>query len=435
VAFFATAVATVGAIIFGYLTESFPESYFNDVDLYAIAAYKKSKLFKSISWISEVLHTFKDGLKSRLGFKVTNPPRISRKARQEALSRFILTLSDQQLVTGLAILVGAVANQRILSVYEFSVALSLAWFSSTTHLATLDALAEYFVEHGVVRNWRVGGMLSLLILLIYCLALVMLAQLSLDPTVPIQCFFSTNLIPNFTANPILAMYLISTLLTLYILALGYADRIRALYHSTAPDKLKSQLAAAEKSPRLFKIKSQIRPKAPDRAEVLAEVRSSERLRSLKRIMKASAKSKWTAKLLTSSYQYNGSFLASMSDTAFSISYGISQVIAYRWLDDDAPTGNGSAIDFGQITPLFLLVLPILVAAEVYYGTNSSSLTPDSRWWANYQKKPKTIRNLHRDISRTSQLSRRRHRPLSRRINTRVPLRLRLSQTKLRNTRK
>jgi hypothetical protein len=262
-----------------------------------------------------------------------------------------------------------------------------------------------------------------------------LAQLSLDPTVPIQCFFSTNLIPNFTANPILAMYLISTLLTLYILALGYADRIRALYHSTAPDKLKSQLAAAEKSPRLFKIKSQIRPKAPDRAEVLAEVRSSERLRSLKRIMKASAKSKWTAKLLTSSYQYNGSFLASMSDTAFSISYGISQVIAYRWLDDDAPTGNGSAIDFGQITPLFLLVLPILVAAEVYYGTNSSSLTPDSRWWANYQKKPTTIRNLHRDISRTIQLSRRRHRPLSRRINTRVPLRLRLSQTKLRNTRK
>ncbi|KAN0107868.1 hypothetical protein V8E51_007610 [Hyaloscypha variabilis] len=399
VAFFATAVATVGAIIFGYLTESFPESYFNDVDLYAIAAYKKSKLSKAISWISRGLHTFKDGLKSLLGFEVTTPHRISRKERQEALSRFILTLSDQQLVTGLAILVGAVANQRVLSVYEFSVALSLAWFSSTTHLATLDALAEYFLEHGVVRNWRVGGMLSLLTLLSYCLLLVMFAQSSVDPTAPIQCFLSTtHPIPNFTTDPFFTMSLISTLLTLYILYLGYADRIRALYHRTAFDKLKSQFALAEKLPRFFKINSQIGPKAPDRAEVLAEVRASERLRSLKRIMKASAKSKWTAKLLTSSYQYNGSFLASMSDTAFSISYGISQVIAYRWLDDGVPTGNGAAIDFGQITPLFLLVLPILVAAEIYYeskdGKKASSTHQQDESTIEEKAQPAVSSNQH-----------------------------------------
>jgi hypothetical protein len=182
----------VGAIIFGYLTESFPKSYFNEVDRCALDAYKKTKLFKLISWM--------DGLKPRLGFKVATPPNIPQEeweqarqeARQEGLSRFILTLSDQQLVTGLATLVGAVANQRVLSVFEFSVALSLAWFSSTTHLATLDALREYFLKHRVVRNWRVGGMLSLLVLLSYCLFLTMFAQMSLDPTSCPVLFLTTH---------------------------------------------------------------------------------------------------------------------------------------------------------------------------------------------------------------------------------------------------
>ena len=130
-----------------------------------------------------------------MGLKlVTPPPSLPPEARQEVLTRFILTLSDQQLVTGLAILIGAVSNQRILSVYEFSVVLSLAWFSSTTHLATLDALREYFLEHKVVRSWRVGGMLSLLVLLSYCLVVVVFAQ-PLGETVPVQCYFSPQPTP------------------------------------------------------------------------------------------------------------------------------------------------------------------------------------------------------------------------------------------------
>ncbi|KAF1995262.1 hypothetical protein P154DRAFT_393041, partial [Amniculicola lignicola CBS 123094] len=60
--------------------------------------------------------------------------------RQEALTRFILSLSDQQLVTGLGILVAAVSNQCTLSGAEFDIALSLAWFSATVHLVALDVL-------------------------------------------------------------------------------------------------------------------------------------------------------------------------------------------------------------------------------------------------------------------------------------------------------
>lgn len=208
---------------------------------------------------------------------------------------------------------------------------------------------------------------------------------------------------------------LSTVLTLYILWVGYIVRIRAVYDSTLPDKLKSQFTASLKSPRLFKTKSQIRNQVPEFFEVLAEAKSSERLVSLDQIVTASTKSKRKAKLLTSSYQYNDSFLASMSDTAFSISYGVSQVVAFRWLDQNASIGSGSGIDFGQITPIFLLVLPILVAAEIYYGTTSFSPVARYREWTNYQKNSKTIMGLHRHL--------RKDHPLSRLINTRVPLRL------------
>jgi hypothetical protein len=269
-------------------------------------------------------------------------------------------------------MVGVVANQRILSLYEFSVALSLAWFSSTTHLATLDALVEYFREHGTVRNWRVGGMLSLLILLSYCLFLEMFAQTVLELPVPIQCYFLQQ--ANSPANQgylgtFYIMSIISTVLVLYILWGGYILRIGKLYDISLAEKAiisYKQLFL----PKSSMLKNGIRP---DRSEANAEMRSSKRLDSLQRIMKATTKSKWKAKLLSSSYQYDTSFLSSMSGVAFSLSYGISQVVAYRWLDQGVSIDIPSTVDFGQITPIFLLVLPILVAAEIYYGTTSSSL--------------------------------------------------------------
>jgi hypothetical protein len=319
VAFFATAVVAVGAIFFGYLPESFPDSYYNDLDRFVIKACKKTKDSKAILWLFSGWHTIKNRLKSCLGLKPATPPSsLPPEPWQEAFSRFILTLSDQQLVTGLAILIGAVSNQQILSVYEFSVVLSLAWFSSTTHLATLDALREYFLEHKVVRNWRVGGMLSLLALLSYCLVTAMLAQTRLlDPTVPIQCYP----LPQPTAEqcgrrsrcPNGVISFVATFLTLYFLLSGYLVRIRALYNPRhkssiwmAPEGWFAWGAVKLLDPRLRLFSP------PNFVDVKAEVQSPIRLENLMRIIKTSAKNKDLAKLLSSSYQYDDSFLSSMS---------------------------------------------------------------------------------------------------------------------------
>ena len=46
--------------------------------------------------------------------------------QKEFITQFILALSDEQLVTGLAVLIAGVANQLRLSSYEFGMILSLA---------------------------------------------------------------------------------------------------------------------------------------------------------------------------------------------------------------------------------------------------------------------------------------------------------------------
>jgi hypothetical protein len=382
VAFFATALATVVAIIFGYLSKSFPESYLNDLDRFAIKAFKRSRLFQGILWISKVWRTLTDRLKSCLGLKVeTSRPSLPLEVRQEALCRFILTLSDQQLVTGLAILIGAVANQRILSVYEFSVVLSLAWFSSTTHLATLNALRKYFLEHGIVRNWRVGGMLVLLVLLSYSLVVVMFSQTALSPTVPVQCFFSLQ--PSLLAKQdgvglINVLIIASTIMTLLIILPSYATAIRDLYNWSYKPSVTTRLAW-----RLVKLSNSNAKMPPtlNFVEVSAEVQSSKRHERLTQIMKASIHSKWRAKWIATSYEYDDSFLSSMPDIAFSFSYGVTQVVSFRWiyasLDGLSLSSTASAIDFGQITPLFLLVLPVLAAAEIYYGKDLQQIVEAS----------------------------------------------------------
>lgn len=111
--------------------------------------------------------------------------------RREALQKFILTLSNQQLVVGIAILLACFVNWCKTSVYELTMVVSLAWFSSSTHLATLDVLRIYFQRNHVVRNWRMIGIVVLLQLLIAGLLLAEYYSDSLfsgDPfPVPIPC--------------------------------------------------------------------------------------------------------------------------------------------------------------------------------------------------------------------------------------------------------
>jgi hypothetical protein len=86
----------------------------------------------------------------------------TRQVRNEAITRFILILSDQQLVTGLAILITGYSQRCSLDGYHFTIIATLAWFSSTTHLSTLSVLHAYLLSHPDVKTWRVISMIGVL---------------------------------------------------------------------------------------------------------------------------------------------------------------------------------------------------------------------------------------------------------------------------------
>lgn len=72
-----------------------------------------------------------------------------RKLWANALLGVMLSLSDQQLITGIAILVVAFVRMETgnLSVYHFQICTDMAWFSSATHMATLDLVGHHFRRH------------------------------------------------------------------------------------------------------------------------------------------------------------------------------------------------------------------------------------------------------------------------------------------------
>lgn len=81
------------------------------------------------------------------------------------LDRLILGFSDQQLVTGLAVLIIGLSRIDLISTYHFYVIESLAMFSCGCHMASVVTLRRYFQEHPLLASIRVGAMLIFAILL------------------------------------------------------------------------------------------------------------------------------------------------------------------------------------------------------------------------------------------------------------------------------
>jgi len=152
-AFLTSALLTVLAILYGYLSDSLPDVYLNETDRAIIDYFQRRPrwLHRMVSFFGFPLVVYRK-ISRRIQSDPSNPEstHIGRQKREEAVTKFVLALSDQQLATGLAVIIGAMANQCTLTHYDFNMTFSLAWFSATTHLATLDCLRDYFEKHRTV---------------------------------------------------------------------------------------------------------------------------------------------------------------------------------------------------------------------------------------------------------------------------------------------
>lgn len=99
----------------------------------------------------------------RIKSRIQHHPRI-----QTALRKFVLSLSDQQIVTGIAIMAAGLRGlaKGKMSTYHYQIVLYLAWLSSSVHLSAISLLTPYLSRYNGLRTWRLIGMLTLFVMLL-----------------------------------------------------------------------------------------------------------------------------------------------------------------------------------------------------------------------------------------------------------------------------
>ncbi|CZT18643.1 uncharacterized protein RCC_04487 [Ramularia collo-cygni] len=99
----------------------------------------------------------------RVRSRVHRHPKLHR-----VLQHTILALSDQQIVTGIAIMAAGFVGLRSgeTSVYHYQIVLYLAWLASSVHLSALTILRPFLSTHPAVRAWRLTGMVVLFLMLV-----------------------------------------------------------------------------------------------------------------------------------------------------------------------------------------------------------------------------------------------------------------------------
>ena len=151
----------------------------------------------------------------------------------QAFHDAVLFFSDQQSLTGIAILVSGFSQLACsLSAYHWQLTFDLAWFSSITHLTTLTCLRHYFQIRPALRVWRLVCMAITAVML--SVALIPTGYLSVigprsDPSFPAWCLYHHDLWSQDSGNFDDSYDGWYIGITLVFLAFSYSSRVIQLF--------------------------------------------------------------------------------------------------------------------------------------------------------------------------------------------------------------
>lgn len=360
VSFLLSASLVLAAVIIGYFGYALPPTILNELDHLALARVL-SGLRRLCSCVP--------GLAPRL-FEASTAPNVSeaRQRRRKGLERFLLGLSDQQLVTGLSVLTTGYMQRCSITLYHFNIVAALAWFSSAVHLATLGTLREYFIENLSVRNWRVAGMIGVLGMLL-CAQIA--AYSGNDYSLPLQCVLEAPLYVD-------SSQLLSVALIWFFLLTLYMRRIVRLF-SVDPDwslsdwivrsfvkRARRQLGLTNPLENAMSSLSIVERGKIIRAE--REIRRFRKHQEFRRRNRNSRFGVYKNAFVLVIVEFSDSFLSQISTLFAEIIYGVDATIVLRRnTPPHGISGNQNTMGFGQVMPVFLLLLPCYTIYELYIG--------------------------------------------------------------------
>jgi hypothetical protein len=283
---------------------------------------------------------------------------------REIFESVTLSLSDQQLVTGLAILIAGYYEMlnNNLSVYHWNIVINLAWMSSAVHIASLTLLRDVLNKGPTLRNVRVAGMLLLFMLL--TTAMWPLRRMDVPLGTPVKCLWrsrpwNAHLATDYT-----------NIATDYIHS---SENSGSNYTKLDPDRMITVLmllcAYIWKLSQLFSSsKGWVRKWLVAKPQAATE-------RLMRRVL-LSHRPNWLVRpaylMLTQAYivtvvyvEMAESFAAVIMYLCMALPWGTFCIFYYRNVVPGEVKDGESTLSFGQLVPLLLLILPVLAGLNTY----------------------------------------------------------------------
>ena len=264
------------------------------------------------------------------------------------IEKVVLALSDQQILTGLSIIIIGFVTQCSISAYHFAIVDDMAWFSANVHLTGLGILRGYLSQRPVHRNWRIYSMVVLAIFILASTVMQGHWAYYLSWSFDAHCLFN-NLEGNVSGQPGIWMWV-----DLVAITIIYPMSMLPLYE-------KSMSFVQERiydNPMHF---LDVKIGFLEDEELQRQDHSSVGATAWRLFLSTIQMTYfWFATLITSRCTIY------LIDLAW-FGYGVANVISNRKIPASEMVGDEDIMTFGQLLPILLLSSTVLVFKEAYQG--------------------------------------------------------------------
>ena len=293
-------------------------------------------------------------------------PHSSRKRtkRQDRIARviekIILNLSDQLLLTGLAVLIAGFWTRCSISVYHFALMSDLAWFASDVDLVTLGILSQYLRDRPVLRNWRALLMTSVAMFLVVSTILQGHRSWYSSWSYDAQCVFDDFTFAAIGGEPARWMYT-----NLILISISYPPSILQLFGR--PSGLSRKWLYTKSREAMQTTAKNLRNETPSiTTESPRTMKCKRAFYSVLIAFIERSDSGWAfVCILVASFNVSRWFNWLFCLIWFGL--GLASVFKDKNIPRTEMDGNENAKTFGQIVPILVLGSTIFVAREAYEG--------------------------------------------------------------------
>jgi hypothetical protein len=342
------------ALVFGLATHSLPLDLTNNVDDF-VRDFLRLVFLRTRTW----LRIPPLGLTQEEDFQSD---------RAKVLESFMIAVSDQILVSEIAVLIAAFSRVSSLSIYSANIVTSLALLASSVHLSTLSVIKRYNRSNRVVAYSKLALTLS------SCGLLVVLLIFQASATWYHYAYFKCGVRAlkgpadaltgiTYYLVPLLVMWAHYEAITKFVLPSDDARSPQSGPSSQTASR-RSKLDRNAASP--LNADAQEQSKSILRREFYRhQAQAQYRQRSVRHpgLYYCTI---WAFEECSDSYTFRIFWLAS------SCAYGITDIFQVR-SRARGMEGDPNEWGFGQIVPVVLLLLPILTATQSLLGTEMYTL--------------------------------------------------------------